>query len=169
MSQTKFMAATGCVCVSVIGIWQWFRRITFSVIRPKSIHHKRESETKSVNPSMAMAWGKRWRNASPKSAPAEKLTSNNNIFLRNLVLNHKVIIPINEIALTISTLTIAYKKAITLHYKIKRKHKIRKVVLVPFLLCIHLVPNLYNFSSYSSIKMYQCLINNGITLLSKVR
>ena len=115
------MVATGWTCVLVIGIWQWFRRITFSVTSQKTIHHKSESETKRVNQLISIASGRRCKKASPKSAHAEKLTKNNKIFLRKVVLNHKVTIPTKETILTITTLINAYKKAIFKIYNLKFK------------------------------------------------
>ena len=46
ISPTKFICANECWCVGVIGKWQWFQLIIFSIINPSKIHHNIHNATK---------------------------------------------------------------------------------------------------------------------------
>ncbi len=139
------MIANGCVCCLVIGIWQWFRRMTFSVIKPKSIPPSNRRDTARVNQFGSIASGNKWKKASPNSAPAEKLTNKRTIFLSIAARNPKVTIPIKATALTTKTLISAYTKAILINWANKQvcnlEHGTRDKEPCTF----HLVPYISNY------------------------
>lgn len=93
--------------------------MTFSVIKPKSIHPSIHKDPEIGHPQSPTTWGKRWKKTSPSKAPAEKLTINKTIFLSKDKRSHKATIPTKATILTIITLISAYQNAIEEVYKIK--------------------------------------------------
>lgn len=78
--------------------------MNFSRIKNNKIPDMNDKETDNVKPVVSATSGIRWIKLSPSSAPAAKLTNMSNNFLSVLIFIGIVIIPINEITLTINIL-----------------------------------------------------------------
>ncbi len=71
ISPTKFICANECWWVAVIGKWQWFQLIIFSIINQSKIHHKVNNAICSLYPYCSAVSHNKCKKASHIKVPAE--------------------------------------------------------------------------------------------------
>ena len=72
ISPTKFICAKGCWCSFVIGKWQWFQLIIFSIMNQSKIPHNIYNATHSEYPYSSTVSHNKCKNASHINVQAEK-------------------------------------------------------------------------------------------------
>ena len=105
ISPTKFIWANGCWCSFVIGKWQWFQLIIFSIMNHNKIHHSINNAICSLYQNCSAVSHNKCKKASHINVQAENAMKYIKIFFNLSVEIQRVTTHINDTQLIINILT----------------------------------------------------------------